>query len=39
MVAKAASDNLVPCILELGGIIDKEANCDFAAYKTVMAKF
>lgn len=43
LVAKAASDNLIPCILELGGkcpvIIDKEANCDFAAYKTVMAKF
>lgn len=35
LVAKAASDNLVPCILELGGksptIIDKDANLNVTA--------
>ena len=43
LVAKSAADNLIPCILELGGkcpvIIDQEANVDFAAFKTVCCKF
>ena len=43
LVAKSAAENLIPCILELGGkcpvIIDQEANVDFAAFKTVSAKF
>lgn len=34
-VATAAAKNLVPCVLELGGInpciVDKSANIDFAA--------
>ena len=43
LVAKAAADNLIPCILELGGkcplIVDQTADADFAAYKAVGAKF
>lgn len=43
LVAKAAAENLIPCILELGGkcplIVDTGADCDFAAYKCVSAKF
>lgn len=42
-MAKAAADNLIPCILELGGkcpvIVDQEADVDFAAFKTVCCKF
>jgi aldehyde dehydrogenase (NAD+) len=43
LVAKAAAENLVPCILELGGkcpvIVDQEADVDFAAFKIAFAKF
>ena len=43
LVAKAASDNLIPCILELGGkcpqIVDIGADVDYAALKVVFAKF
>lgn len=43
LVAKAASANLVPCILELGGkspfIIDSSADIDFAAKKVVWGRF
>ena len=41
-VAKAAAENLVPVLLELGGkcpvIIDKTANVEFAAKKTLFGK-
>lgn len=43
MVAKVAAENLIPCILELGGkcpiIIDESADVDFAAMKIAAAKF
>jgi aldehyde dehydrogenase (NAD+) len=43
LVAKVAAENLIPCILELGGkcpmIIDESADVDFAAMKAVAAKF
>ena len=43
LVAKAAAENLVPCILELGGksptIVDKEANIDNAALRIVQGRF
>jgi aldehyde dehydrogenase (NAD+) len=43
LVAKVAAENLIPCILELGGkcpmIIDESADVDFAAMKVVAAKF
>ena len=43
LVAKAAADNLIPTILELGGkcpfIVDADADADFAAYKCASAKF
>ena len=43
LVAKAAADNLVPCILELGGkcpfICDESTDLDFAAMKCVYGKF
>lgn len=43
LVAKAASANLIPCILELGGkcplIVDIGADVDYAAYKCASAKF
>ena len=43
LVAKAAADNLVPCILELGGkcpfIVDSSADLDYAAHKIVFGKF
>lgn len=43
IVMKAAADNLVPVILELGGkspcIVDKEANLDLAAKRIVWGKF
>jgi len=43
LVAKVAAENLIPCILELGGkcpmIIDESADIDFAAMKVVAAKF
>jgi aldehyde dehydrogenase (NAD+) len=42
-VAKAASENLTPCILELGGksplVIDESADVDFTAYKVIFGKF
>ena len=43
LVAKAAAENLVPCILELGGkcplIVDESADVSYAAFKTVFGKF
>ena len=43
LVAKVAAENLIPCILELGGkcpiIIDENADVDFAAMKVAAAKF
>jgi len=43
LVAKVAAENLIPCILELGGkcpvIIDESADIDFAAMKIAAAKF
>lgn len=43
LVAKVAAENLIPCILELGGkcpiIIDESADVDFAAMKVAAAKF
>jgi len=43
LVAKVAAENLIPCILELGGkcpmIIDESADIDFAAMKVAAAKF
>lgn len=43
LVAKAAADNLIPCILELGGkcplIVDIGSDVDFAAFKLVFSKF
>ena len=43
LVAKAAADNLTPCVLELGGkcplIVDSMSDIDFAASKCVNWKF
>lgn len=43
LVAKAAAENLIPCVLELGGksptIIDKEANLDNAAMRVIQGRF
>jgi len=43
LVMKAAADNLVPCILELGGkcplIVSENANVDYAALKCAAFKF
>jgi aldehyde dehydrogenase (NAD+) len=43
LVAAAAGQNLVPCLLELGGkspaIVDESANLDLAAKKIVFGKF
>lgn len=43
MIAKAAANNLVPCVLELGGkcpmIIDQSSDVDVAAKKTALFKF
>ncbi len=43
LVARAAADNLVPCILELGGknptIVDRDANVESAAVRVASAKF
>lgn len=43
LVAKAAADNLIPCILELGGkcpfIVDEGCDVDHAAFKAIQAKF
>ena len=43
LVAKAAADNLTPCILELGGkspaIIDESADLDWAANRVLFSKF
>jgi aldehyde dehydrogenase (NAD+) len=43
LVAASAANNLVPCILELGGkspaIVDASANLEHAAKKIVMGKF
>lgn len=42
LVAKAAAENLVPCILELGGknptIVDQDANIENACLRIVMGK-
>jgi aldehyde dehydrogenase (NAD+) len=42
-VASAAGENLVPCVLELGGkspvIVDESANLELAAKKIVLGKF
>jgi aldehyde dehydrogenase (NAD+) len=43
LVAKAAAENLIPCILELGGknptIVDKDANVQSAAMRIAASKF
>lgn len=43
LVAKAAAENLIPCILELGGknpcIVDKDANLESAALRIANTKF
>lgn len=43
LVAKAAAENLVPCLLELGGkspcIIDKGCDVEFAAWKLAFMSF
>ena len=43
LVAKAAAENLVPCVLELGGknptIVDRDANLDNAAMRIVSSRF
>lgn len=43
LVQKAASENLVPCILELGGkspcVVDESADLDLAAKKIVFSRF
>lgn len=43
LVSKAASENLVPCILELGGksptIVDSDANIESAALRISASKF
>lgn len=42
LVAKAAAENLVPCILELGGkspiIVDEDADLDMTSRKIVFGK-
>ncbi len=43
MVAQAAAQNLIPCVLELGGkcpfIVDSDADIEFAAKKVAFSKF
>ncbi len=43
IVAQAASKNLIPCVLELGGksamIVDKSANIPYTAVKTAFGAF
>ena len=43
LVAKAAAENLIPCILELGGkcpfIVDDSADLEYAAHKIMSGKF
>jgi aldehyde dehydrogenase (NAD+) len=43
LVAAAAGQNLVPCVLELGGkspaVVDESANVEFAAKQIAKAKF
>lgn len=43
LIAKAAAENLIPCVLELGGkcpfIVDETADLDHAAYKIMYGKF
>lgn len=43
LVARAAAENLVPCILELGGksptIIDSDVNLDSASKRIAQGKF
>ena len=43
LIAKAAAENLTPCILELGGksptIVDKCANIENAALKIAFSKY
>jgi acyl-CoA reductase-like NAD-dependent aldehyde dehydrogenase len=42
-VAKAAANNLTPCILELGGkcptIVDSDANLENAVIRIIQGKF
>ena len=42
-MAQAAAENLVPCILELGGksptIVDEDADLDAAASKIVFGRY
>lgn len=43
LVAKAAAENLVPCLLELGGksplVVDESADVDLAAKKIAFGRF
>mmetsp|Transcript_44750 Transcript_44750/g.51697 ORF Transcript_44750/g.51697 Transcript_44750/m.51697 type:complete len:527 (+) Transcript_44750:48-1628(+) len=43
LVAKAAAENLIPCVLELGGksptIVDQDANIDNAAMRIITGRF
>ena len=43
LVAKAAAENLVPCILELGGksplIVDESADLELAAKKIAFGRY
>lgn len=43
LVMKAASENLIPCVLELGGkcpvIVSENSNVDYAAFKIASFKF
>lgn len=43
LIAKAAAENLIPCVLELGGksptIVDRDANLDNAAMRIVQGRF
>lgn len=43
IIAKAAAENLIPCILELGGksptIVDKCANIENAALRITFSKY
>ena len=42
-MAQAAAQNLIPCVLELGGkspiIVDKGADVDYAAKKITFGRF
>ena len=43
LIAKAAAENLIPCILELGGksptVVDKDADLDQAALRITANKY